>query len=210
MLNFALSKHYDPVAGRFLSIDPVTFMDTGNPGCFNRYEYAWNDPINVTDPDGRCNVTANLGCENGRDMETVLNENTITGNQALMVLGAAIVAFDVLTLPSGEGAAGVAIITTARGAAVDAGVGVTTDATLNLIDQVVQADCDLSQTDFAEAASATLENAPESALGGIIGGSAGRKLDGTISPLKGDPDQLTGDAMTDAFIGVVKTIQQHF
>ena len=38
--------------GRFLSVDPVTFLDTGNPGQFNRYAYTWNDPINAYDPDG--------------------------------------------------------------------------------------------------------------------------------------------------------------
>jgi len=33
-------------------VDPVTFMDTGLPGQFNRYAYTWNDPINANDPDG--------------------------------------------------------------------------------------------------------------------------------------------------------------
>lgn len=36
-----------------MSVDPVTFMDTGNPAQFNRYSYTWNDPINGFDPDGR-------------------------------------------------------------------------------------------------------------------------------------------------------------
>ena len=33
--------------------DPVTFLDTGNPNFFNRYAYTFNDPVNLTDPDGR-------------------------------------------------------------------------------------------------------------------------------------------------------------
>jgi len=45
-------RTYDPTLGRYLSIDPVTFMDTGAPEMFNRYAYAINDPINHNDPTG--------------------------------------------------------------------------------------------------------------------------------------------------------------
>lgn len=33
-------------------MDPVGFLETGEPGMFNRYAYTWNDPINKTDPSG--------------------------------------------------------------------------------------------------------------------------------------------------------------
>jgi len=39
-----------------LSIDPVTFLDTGRPEMFNRYSYAFNDPVNLTDPTGECPI----------------------------------------------------------------------------------------------------------------------------------------------------------
>ena len=42
--------------GRFLSIDPVTFLDNGNPSYFNRYRYCANDPVNCFDPDGRTDI----------------------------------------------------------------------------------------------------------------------------------------------------------
>ncbi len=45
-------RYYDPVAGRFLSIDPVT-TDEGNGDGFNRYSYANNNPFTFIDPDGR-------------------------------------------------------------------------------------------------------------------------------------------------------------
>jgi uncharacterized protein RhaS with RHS repeats len=45
-------RYSDPVAGRFLSIDPVT-TDANNGGSFNRYAYANNSPYKYVDPDGR-------------------------------------------------------------------------------------------------------------------------------------------------------------
>ncbi len=45
-------RYYDPVAGKFLSIDPVT-TDANTGGSFNRYAYANNNPHKYIDPDGR-------------------------------------------------------------------------------------------------------------------------------------------------------------
>jgi uncharacterized protein RhaS with RHS repeats len=45
-------RYYDPVAGRFLSVDPVT-TDAATGSSFNRYNYANNNPYKYTDPDGR-------------------------------------------------------------------------------------------------------------------------------------------------------------
>ena len=55
-LNYMQARYYDPVIGRFLSIDPVTFGQTGNPTHFNRYAYCGNNPINCTDPTGMVGV----------------------------------------------------------------------------------------------------------------------------------------------------------
>lgn len=51
-LNYMQARYYDPTIGRFLSVDPVTFMDTEDPRMFNRYAYTFNDPVNLIDPDG--------------------------------------------------------------------------------------------------------------------------------------------------------------
>lgn len=55
-LTYMQARYYDPVIGRFLSPDPVGFMNAG-PSSFNRYLYPVNDPINATDPTG-------MYCEN--------------------------------------------------------------------------------------------------------------------------------------------------
>ncbi len=52
-LVYMQQRYYDPVAGRFLSVDPVT-TDAGNGALFNRYMYAANNPFRFVDPDGRC------------------------------------------------------------------------------------------------------------------------------------------------------------
>jgi uncharacterized protein RhaS with RHS repeats len=45
-------RYYDPIAGRFLSVDPVTTnAKTGEH--FNRYAYGSNNPYSFTDPDGQ-------------------------------------------------------------------------------------------------------------------------------------------------------------
>lgn len=46
------ARHYDPVAGRFTSVDPVQFV-VANVHSFNRYAYANNNPYRFKDPDGR-------------------------------------------------------------------------------------------------------------------------------------------------------------
>ncbi|WP_188795400.1 RHS repeat-associated core domain-containing protein [Dyella nitratireducens] len=46
-------RYYDPVTGHFLSVDPIATVP-GNAFSFNRYDYVNNNPINHTDPDGRC------------------------------------------------------------------------------------------------------------------------------------------------------------
>lgn len=51
-LTYMQQRYYDPMIGRFLSIDPV--MADGNTGAnFNRYWYANNNPYMFIDPDGR-------------------------------------------------------------------------------------------------------------------------------------------------------------
>lgn len=45
------ARFYDPLVGRFLSTDPIYFLDE-NPFSFTRYSYANNNPYKYKDPDG--------------------------------------------------------------------------------------------------------------------------------------------------------------
>ena len=51
-LVYMQARYYDPVLGRFLSIDPVA-PSAGNGFSFNRYSYGNNNPVINTDPTGK-------------------------------------------------------------------------------------------------------------------------------------------------------------
>jgi len=54
------ARYYDPVAARFLSVDPKDPV-AGDTFGFNRYAYVNNNPITNIDPDGRnCTRTGNM------------------------------------------------------------------------------------------------------------------------------------------------------
>lgn len=56
-LVYMQQRYYDPIAGRFLSVDPVTTnAKTGD--FFGRYHYANNNPYKFVDPDGRAGALA--------------------------------------------------------------------------------------------------------------------------------------------------------
>lgn len=63
------ARYYDPVAGRFLSEDPI-----GLAGGMNPYIFASNDPINFSDPTG-----LDARCANGGEYYEVLYSFTVDG-----------------------------------------------------------------------------------------------------------------------------------
>ena len=54
-------RYCDPIAGRFLSVDPVT-TDANTGKSFGRYHYAENNPYRYNDPDGRASAAFGEGC----------------------------------------------------------------------------------------------------------------------------------------------------
>jgi len=51
-LEYALARYYDPRTAAFCSADPVS-GDPSDPESWNRYVYARDNPINLTDPSGQ-------------------------------------------------------------------------------------------------------------------------------------------------------------
>ena len=59
-LVYMQQRYYDPIAGRFLSVDPVT-TDEKTGDHFNRYDYVGNNPYKYVDPTGKIRVEAAVG-----------------------------------------------------------------------------------------------------------------------------------------------------
>ena len=80
-------RYYDPIAGRFLSVDPIT-TDANSGSHFGRYDYVNNNPFKYTDPDGRAKSE---GGGFGFGWETVSSfaDSAITGGYGLQFKEAA-------------------------------------------------------------------------------------------------------------------------
>ncbi len=63
-LTYMQQRYYDPVAGRFLSIDPV-LTDMNTAATFNRYSYVNNNAYKYIDPDGRDILVITGGVRDG-------------------------------------------------------------------------------------------------------------------------------------------------
>lgn len=87
-LTYMQQRYYDPVVGRFLSVDPiVTDFNTGK--LFGRYTYVDNNPYTKIDPDGRFGVAGAIigaGVEVGAQL---LAEGKVNNWTAVAVSGAA-------------------------------------------------------------------------------------------------------------------------
>ena len=80
------ARLYDPIIGRFLSMDPA-LVDPGNLHTFNRYAYANNNPYKYIDPNGEASLLVNA-FRRGFGHQDALQISGVS-NTTMMVVGAA-------------------------------------------------------------------------------------------------------------------------
>jgi RHS repeat-associated protein len=96
-LSYMQQRYYDPLLGRFLSVDPVG-VSPRNGLNFNRYWYASNNPFKNTDPDGRCDgpstcaIDRDIAAMNSGDMSREEFMDRSEARAAGAVIGLGIVA----------------------------------------------------------------------------------------------------------------------
>ncbi|MFL7963361.1 RHS repeat-associated core domain-containing protein [Pseudomonas kielensis] len=72
-LSYMGARYYDPVVGRFVSVDPQE-VQPSNIHTFNRYAYANNNPYRFVDPDGREAVS--VDSRNNQIIASMINSYT--------------------------------------------------------------------------------------------------------------------------------------
>jgi len=68
-LIYMQQRYYDPLVGRFFSVDPIT-LASGGVDHFSRYNYAYGNPFKFVDPDGRCGMQG-FSDLCGKSLETI-------------------------------------------------------------------------------------------------------------------------------------------
>ncbi|HJU38079.1 MAG TPA: RHS repeat-associated core domain-containing protein, partial [Tahibacter sp.] len=75
-LSYMQARYYDPYAGRFLAVDPVS----AEAETFNRYRYANNNPYSFIDPDGRRDIY--IGGAADKDRTRIVQDYADTQKQS--------------------------------------------------------------------------------------------------------------------------------
>jgi RHS repeat-associated protein len=79
-LSYMSARYYNPTLGRFISPDPVHFVE-GNIHSFNRYAYANNNPMKFVDPTGL------EGEAISGDDKTEKTETTVAPREEVVAMG---------------------------------------------------------------------------------------------------------------------------
>ncbi|MNF57307.1 tRNA3(Ser)-specific nuclease WapA precursor [compost metagenome] len=120
-LVYAGARYYDPLVGRFLSVDPVG-PKQAVPGSFNRYAYALNNPYRYVDPDGQWAEDMVIGVASVSIGAYSLGRNVSDGNwsAAAVDLGGLVLDGIAMAVPVVPAAAGLAIQATRAGKSANA------------------------------------------------------------------------------------------
>ena len=74
-------RYYDPIAGRFLSVDPVT-TNANTGSFFNRYVYALNNPFAFVDPTGMAPDCSSMGASTCKSTGSLSGGEDVRGSAA--------------------------------------------------------------------------------------------------------------------------------
>ena len=104
-LYFLLTRYYDPEAGRFITIDDISYLDPSSINGLNLYAYCGNNPVMGYDPNGTTD------CEDDWDWTPLLTLavafGVVVGATAVAATGVGVVAYAL-----GASAATISAITT--------------------------------------------------------------------------------------------------
>ncbi|MBC3874906.1 RHS repeat-associated core domain-containing protein [Undibacterium sp. LX15W] len=166
-LTYMQQRYYDPVAGRFLSTDPV-LTDENSAAHFNRYVYAENNPYKYIDPDGWLVFLAPMawGAAIGGGINLTAQLVRSGGDWSRVNVKQVLVAAGAGALSGGAGAISSTAVTTTG----MVGANVVSGAAISAVGAHVSAAVDGNKASTSDVLSATWKGGAASGLAGAATG----------------------------------------
>ena len=183
-LYYLNSRYYDSTVGRFISSDSSISNIGGDIRGYNMYSYCFNNPVNMTDPDGNWPQWA----------------TKLVAAVAVVAVVAAIAAVTVATAGAGTAVACVAV-GAAKGAAIGLATGAVTGAAAGAVNHR------LSTGSWEGADEAALNGMADGALSGAITGAITGGIKGGIKHLS-TSGQLSASQVDPRVTKALKTLDE--
>ena len=183
-LYYLNSRYYDSTVGRFINADGAISDVGGDIRGYNMYSYCFNNPVNMTDPDGNWPQWA----------------TKLVAAVAVVAVVAAIAAVTVATAGAGTAVACVAV-GAAKGAAIGLATGAVTGAAVGAVNHR------LSTGSWEGADEAALNGMADGALSGAITGAITGGIKGGIKHLS-TSGQLSASQVDPRVTKALKTLDE--